>query len=277
MPDILSDFAPAALTAAVEANFAAFFAYLGRAPQAVAHEDAETAWCISGIPIAEYTAVTRFQMPDGAAPAAVRERVRQILAAFAQRRLGMLWWVGPSTRPADLGDYLRDAGLEFVGPGPGMAADLAALNTAPAPVGLRITRVGDEAALRQWVYVAGAGYSEPDTILKARFAVHAALGLGDDQPLQRYLALLDGAPVAIAALFLGAGVAGIYEVATVPAARRKGIGGAVTLAALRQARTLGYRVGVLEASPMGFPVYQHLGFQQTCSFDIYSFTPAQTP
>jgi hypothetical protein len=69
MPDILSDFAPAALTAAVEANFAAFFAYLGRAPQAVAHEDAATAWCISGIPIAEYTAVTRFQMPDGAAPA----------------------------------------------------------------------------------------------------------------------------------------------------------------------------------------------------------------
>ncbi len=107
--------------------------------------------------------------------------------------------------------------------------------------------------------------------------MHAALGLGDAQPLQRYLALLGGAPVAIAVLFLGAGVAGIYEVATVPAARRKGIGGAVTLEALRQARALGYRVGVLEASPMGFPVYQRLGFQQTCSFDIYSFTPAQTP
>jgi GNAT superfamily N-acetyltransferase len=276
MPDILSDFAPAALAAAVEANFAAFFGYLGRAPQAVAHEDAETAWCISGIPIAEYTAVTRFRLSD-APPAAVRERVRHILSVFAQRRLGMLWWVGPSACPADLGGYLRDAGLVLVGAGPGMAADLEALNDAPAPADLRITRVGDSAALRQWVQVAGAGYGEPDAILQARFAVHAALGLGDDQPLQRYLALLNGEPVAIAALLLGAGVAGIYEVATVLAARRQGIGGAVTLAALRQARALGYRVGVLEASPMGFPVYQRLGFQQICSFDIYSFTPAQTP
>jgi GNAT superfamily N-acetyltransferase len=280
MPDFLGDFTPAALTDAVVANFAAFFGYLGRAPQAVAHEDAETAWCISGIPIAEYNAVTRFRLPDGTGPATVRARVRHILAVFAQRRLGMLWWVGPATRPANLGDYLRDAGLEFLGSGPGMAADLTALNgSGTPPASLHIERVGDEAALWQWVQVAGTSYGEPEAILQSRFAVHAALGLDGDRPLQRYLALLDGEPVAIAALLLAAGVAGIYEVATIPAARRKGIGGAVTLEALRQASARGYRVGVLEASPMGFPVYTRLGFQQTCSFDIYSFMPPpdQTP
>ena len=60
--------------------------------------------------------------------------------------------------------------------------------------------------------------------------------------------------------------------ATVPEVRRQGIGAAVGLAALRDARTMGYRIAVLGASPMGECLYRRLGFQEYCRMNNYIFT-----
>ena len=48
---------------------------------------------------------------------------------------------------------------------------------------------------------------------------------------------------------------------------------AITLAPLRAAHTLGYRIGVLESSPMGVGLYTSLGFRVRCSFEVYRWDP----
>jgi predicted GNAT family acetyltransferase len=62
------------------------------------------------------------------------------------------------------------------------------------------------------------------------------------------------------------------NVATLKEWRGKGLGAAVTLQPLLDAREQGYRVGVLEASDMGNKVYQRLGFKEICQMNRYCWT-----
>jgi predicted acetyltransferase len=90
---------------------------------------------------------------------------------------------------------------------------------------------------------------------------------------QHYIGLLNGQPVSWASVFYATGVAGVNAVGTLPEARRQGIGSAITLRRLLEARERGYRVGVLQSSRMGYNLYRRLGFQ--ACFKIKTYVPAE--
>ncbi len=276
MEDILTNPSPDALVKAVEDNIAEQFAYFGRSPRAEIADTPQLLRYRSGIPIAEYNGVIRAHFPVGVSPEDSSSAIQQAIDYFAGHRQSFLWRIGPSTSLPHFAAQLSAHGLTHAGDEPGMAMPLDELSEErPTPPRLAIVAVRDEASLRDWVSVAGRGYGEGEEILAARLAVHQDLGLGDNLPLQRYVAYLGGQAVAMSALFLGAGVAGVYEVATVAGARRQGIGTAITTAPLLHARTLGYRIGVLQASLMGIGVYTRLGFRQVCAFAAYAWEYAQ--
>jgi GNAT superfamily N-acetyltransferase len=153
-----------------------------------------------------------------------------------------------------------------------MAVDLFGLpERVPVPDDFVVERVRDEAGLAAWIEALGSGFGEGP--VEAEWVGEMYRRLGFEGPWRHYVGLLSGEPVATATTFLGAGVAGIYFVCTLERARRRGIGAGVTLAALREAKDLGYSVGVLGSSEMGYPVYRRLGFEEYCRIGLYEWRP----
>lgn len=267
MSDVLTDLSPPALVAAIEANTISYYRnYRGFAPTQI-HDDPDLLWLSTGLPVAEFNGVLRADLHD-LPPAAADARIAAVLTQFSQRNLPLLWHIGPSTRPAELGQRLLAHGLRHEEDEPGMAADLLALDeTVPSPPALCIQPVRDSADLHEWLHV--WAYDAPDSFIELCSRLYGSLGIGPEQPLQHYLGVLDGRPVATAALFYGAGVVSVQHVVTLPDMRRRGIGAAMTLHVARVARAAGYRVAVLTASPAGLGTYRRLGFRSYCLFSRY--------
>ncbi|MFQ6028675.1 MAG: GNAT family N-acetyltransferase, partial [Dehalococcoidia bacterium] len=186
------------------------------------------------------------------------------------------WWTGASLQPANLGEYLEAAGFSHACGAPAMAVEIENMNESlPAPANLVTEEVTDEDTLRTWNEVYTEVFEYPDFTREPWFRMLASLGLGPEQQWRHFLARLEGKPVATASLFLWAGVAGIADVTTLPEARRQGVGTEITLALLREARRLGYRVGTLFASEMGLPVYRQIGFRPYFRGNCYIWTPEE--
>jgi len=269
MLEILQDAAREALIEAIQENEIAFWLSRARLAGWEIHEEMGLTWYRSGLRSPMFNGVIRTTLAEDEADA----RIEATLARFRADGLPMVWWNGPSRRPMDLGARLLARGLTTSGDETGMAADLDALNEdVTTPAGLTVERVTDDAALRKWMLTLQAsdippGRRAPDLRLQ-RPASYAT-----DDEYRLYLARLDGAPVGTATAQIGVGAVGLYCVSVVPAARRQGVGAAVTLAALREAREQSYRYGVLGASEMGESIYRRLGFEQCCLLQMHEFLP----
>jgi hypothetical protein len=80
------------------------------------------------------------------------------------------------------------------------------------------------------------------------------------------LGTIDGRPVATSAVFVTDGLAGIYNVATVPDQRGQGLGAALTAAAAHLGARADCSSAILQASAMGEPIYHRMGFTTTSRY-----------
>jgi hypothetical protein len=257
MQDILSDFSTPALARAIKANWMDYYRCLGRAPNAEMYAGPYLTWLLTGIPDAFNNVVLQTRLP----PDDAGELIGQALTHFRSRSVRRLsWWLDEGAQETDLKKQLVAHGLTFDEGGTGMAADLTALPTdLSIPTGLTIAPVENKEALSQWAHIVNTGFGLPIWSETIWFALFADLVF--ELPLRNYLAILNGQPVGTSQLFLGAGVAGIYNVTCFPEARARGVGRAITLAPLLEARNLGFHVSILQASHLGYNVYRRLGFQ----------------
>ena len=79
--------------------------------------------------------------------------------------------------------------------------------------------------------------------------------------LRFYLGTVGGEPACTSALVTTESVAGIYWVATLDVFRRRGLGEAITWEAVKGGIDAGCVVASLQASALGEPVYQRMGFE----------------
>lgn len=173
------------------------------------------------------------------------------------------WWISPSTRPSSLAAILASQGLRHTYDAAGMMVDLAAVDfDAPPPRGLTIRRV---MSLEDWTRVFMAGFERPANEESIWPDVYSQC----EDVWVHFVGYLDGAPVATTSLLLCGDLAGVYHVVTLPAARGRGVGRAITVAALEHAKKLGATHAALQASEMGFSVYRAIGFVPYCDLTLY--------
>ena len=255
-------------TLVIEENGAEFLMTLGRAAGAEERDDGRVRWAIGNSPIDYHNCVVHAALTQNEAD----REIEASLQRMREHEVPGSWHVGPSMRPPDLGRRLIAHGFEYGGDDIGMAVDLSALpHEVPVPDDFVIERVRDDAGLAAWVEALSSGFGEGP--VEAEWVGEMYRRLGFEGPWRHYLGRVDEEPVATATSFFGAGVAGIYFVCTVERARRRGIGARITLAALSEARDLGYSVGVLGSSEMGYPVYCGLGFEEYCRIGLYEWRP----
>ena len=198
------------------------------------------------------------------APNEVADAVDEAVAWFDQHGASeFFWWTDAQTKPTGLSDYLIERGFDGNPVGePGMVADLNALNEDVQVLDdFTIVQAVEQKALTHWRDAFAASYNIPAFVGQAW--VDATVSAGPMKaPWKMYVGYLNEKPVATSLLFNGAGVAGVYAVGTLPEARRKGIGTAITLQPLLDAREEGYHYAVLFSSRIGYSVYQRLGFRE---------------
>ena len=124
------------------------------------------------------------------------------------------------------------------------------------PPGLEIRAATSAESIDAHIAVLVRGFDMPAEL--ARALTDAGKHLPE---VEMYVGYADGVPVASSLLYLSGRVAGVFNVATVPEARRRGFGEAMTWQAVRRGADMGAVIATLQATEMGRPVYERMGFR----------------
>jgi hypothetical protein len=231
-------------------NLAAFFHSFGR--RTAQWDDA---WASdSGLPepIANSASLLR-PLDDGAAP----ELTARLDAFFAESGMPwILWSAWPTPDLTDLGYHLG-------GHPPLMVREAGAVARA-LPDGLRVIEARDPEMLTVFdrSFVDWYPLDHIRETADGRLFLPATLAAGN-----RFWIGYDGdSPVTVAAARVSDGVVGVYAVATAPGARGRGYGAAITDIAARCEPSL---PALLQASDLGYPVYQRLGFETVTRYTLW--------
>lgn len=156
--------------------------------------------------------------------------------------------------PAELDDALADRGLVVTGEIPLMV--LTDASRLPATGDLALRKAVNYADVTSLLELLEAGFGMPPELSRTFFPV-AGLIAGT---ASSWLLATDDGDVSTACGFLQDGAVGIFNVATPEQHRRRGYGAVATAHAVRAGLDAGARWSYLQASPMGFPVYERMGF-----------------
>jgi GNAT superfamily N-acetyltransferase len=144
------------------------------------------------------------------------------------------------------------AGLVADGTSPLMVVDIAEVAPPEADVHLVDVDTWDG-----HIATMADGFGMPIEIVKAVFG----RGLASGDGYIGFNAVVDGQIVSTAALMITGDVAGVYNVATPEAYRRRGLGEATTRAAVVEGARRGCTLATLQSSAMGLPIYERVGFR----------------
>jgi GNAT superfamily N-acetyltransferase len=150
---------------------------------------------------------------------------------------------------------------------PGMVAfpidhDAIAEHAAPE---LEIRRAADAAGIDAHRRAVTAGFGSDPAVAVGT----ACPDLLDRSECVVYVGYADGAPVVSGLGWRTGRTIGVYSIATIESARRRGYGAAMTARVVADGVVAGCDVAALQASEMGRPIYERLGFRTVVRYAAY--------
>lgn len=204
----------------------------------------------TGSPMAFFNEV--LPVADRVEPDALADAVQVLrdagLSGIVHLRAGVDDALVPVLRSLGLEEEVEDYPAMVLTPTP-TALDL--------PAGFEVTQVANPAEfdvhLRTAADIAGV---DPDL-----YATWLGAGIVDDPVAALFVGYAEGAPIATSMSIRTDHVIGIYNVGVSEAARRRGYGWAMTLAAIIAGAQAGCTIATLQSSPMGYSLYAAHGFR----------------
>ena len=154
-------------------------------------------------------------------------------------------------------------GLVAEHPVPGMA--LAPIATRANETDLEIREVIDDVTFADFVGISAQSFDIPLDDAQAMFLPSS----GERSNVCYWTGYADGQPIACSNLIAFGRIAGINIIGTLEAYRGRGFGAAITQAAINRGAEAGCELAVLQASEMGKPVYERMGFRTVTSYRTY--------
>jgi GNAT superfamily N-acetyltransferase len=237
------------LQQAADANFLASFRKLvENIPAGELRETGAVFAFMSGLPFGPFNGCVIVAPP-------VRSELEAAIRWLLANKFPFRVWIREELAPSLSAVPRRHGLVEDERRFPGMA--LAPMPDAPRlPPGVTLRDVADEHSLEEHRGILVASGMDP---LVARPMLPEAFLTDPDVALTTVL--LDGEPVGHSLAIRSGDVCGIYNVGTLPSARRRGVGTAATWAAVAAGRRWGCRVAVLQSSEMGQSIYEAIGFR----------------
>ncbi len=172
-------------------------------------------------------------------------------------------------------EVFAEAGMRVISHAPGMVALELTAPSRPLPE-IECRPVTDAASRTAFTGLTVTCFDIPMTVARSVYERESAWS-GE---YHGFMAMVQGAPVAIVALVRAGGVIGVYSLGTMPEYRHKGYGEALLRAAAAefqstaesQSKVDGVNLKepfVLESTEAGYPLYRKLGFRDVTNFTVY--------
>ncbi|WP_310977015.1 MULTISPECIES: GNAT family N-acetyltransferase [unclassified Amycolatopsis] len=258
----------AGLTERIEANVVEHACHLHRHTEGMTvTETDDLVIADSGIEGDASTGADTFNIVANArfAPDEVKDRLYRTVFKLRLTGRAFSWSAGPNSADLPFGSVELTAGRREAA----MWAPAADIPVADRLPDLEIRRVRTPEELADYARILAANRNPPAVAVAEFYDRVASSALAEDCPAHYLLGYHHGAPVSAGEVFLHAGVAGIYNISTLAAFRRRGFGGVMTSAAIDSARAAGYDTVALRASAESEPAYRQLGFRADGWFTEY--------
>ncbi len=236
---------------------AAFASILARIPGALVWQERGVVVLASGLPISLFNQL--LIEASGASAEAIHDAVDLL------RGRGAPWLVHLREGDDDqVVPLLQEAGLAARDDVmPGMALHPVPADAPPSTHEIRLVR--DSAGMADHAAVVASSFEMPMELVERLLEPELATAPG----VAVYVGYLDGEPVTSGAGFRSGRTIGVYNIGTVPGARRRGFGAEMTARVAADGRSAGCDVAILQPSDMGRSLYERLGYRVVTRYRVW--------